>query len=77
MTPLLFAAYNGHLPVAALLVERGADMEAKDNVSFAILRGGRGRVAGAELGLGGVPLPAASAAFVVVGGEIPVFVLLP
>ena len=63
--------------MATLLVERGADMEAKNNVSFAILRGGRGGVAGAELGLGGVPLPAASAAFVVVGGEIPVFVLLP
>ena len=73
----MYAAIKGHLPVAALLVERGADIQAKGNVSFAILREGRGGVAGAELGLGRVPLPAASAAFVVVGGEMPVFVLLP
>ena len=31
-TPLMFAATNGHLPVVEYLVERGADMEAKDNI---------------------------------------------
>ena len=29
-TPLLLAAYNGHLPVVEYLLEKGADMEAKD-----------------------------------------------
>ena len=29
-TPLIFAAENGHLPMAEYLLERGADMEAKD-----------------------------------------------
>ena len=32
-TPLLWAARYGHKDVAALLLERGADKEAKDNVS--------------------------------------------
>ena len=29
-TPLIYAAEGGHLPVVEYLVERGADMEAKD-----------------------------------------------
>ena len=32
-TPLHYAALNGHKDVAALLLERGADKEAKNNVS--------------------------------------------
>ena len=32
-TPLLLAADNGHLPVVEYLVERGANIEAKDKVS--------------------------------------------
>ena len=35
-TPLMFAAMQDHLPVVEYLVERGADMEAKDNVSDVI-----------------------------------------
>ena len=35
-TPLIRAARNGRLPVVEYLVERGADMEAKDNVSDVI-----------------------------------------
>ena len=35
-TPLMEAAKNGHLPVLEYLMERGADMEAKDNVSDVI-----------------------------------------
>ena len=35
-TPLTYAAENGHLPVVEYLVEKGADMEAKDNVSDVI-----------------------------------------
>ena len=31
ITPLMWAAMKGHLPVVEYLVERGADMEAKDN----------------------------------------------
>ena len=34
----MFAAKNGHLPVVEYLVEKGADMEAKDNVSDIISR---------------------------------------
>ena len=32
-TPLTWAAMYGHLPVVEHLVERGADLEEKDNVS--------------------------------------------
>ena len=32
-TPLAWAAKKGHLPVAEHLVEKGADIEAKDQVS--------------------------------------------
>ena len=35
-TPLILAAKNGHLPVVEYLVERGADIEAKNNVSDVI-----------------------------------------
>ena len=35
-TPLIWAAEHGHLPVVEYLVERGADMEAKDFVSDVI-----------------------------------------
>ena len=35
--PLIFAASNGHLPVVEYLLERGADMEAKNNVNDAII----------------------------------------
>ena len=35
-TPLIYAAYNGHLPVVEYLVEKGADLEAKDKVSDVI-----------------------------------------
>ena len=35
-TALLRAARNGHLPVVEYLVERGADMEAKDAVNDVI-----------------------------------------
>ena len=30
-TPLMSAAWNGYLPMVEYLVEKGADMEAKDN----------------------------------------------
>ena len=36
-TLLTVVAYNGHLPVIEYLVERGADMEAKDRVSHVII----------------------------------------
>ena len=36
-TPLMKAAMNGQLPVVEYLVERGADIEAKDNVSGVII----------------------------------------
>ena len=36
-TPWIYAAINGHLPVLDYLVERGADMEAKDEVSDVII----------------------------------------
>ena len=32
-TPLLLAAENGHLPLVEYLVEKGADIEAQDQVS--------------------------------------------
>ena len=35
-TPLMNAAMNGHLRVVEYLVEKGADMEAKDQVSDVI-----------------------------------------
>ena len=35
-TPLLLAAENGHLPLVEYLVEKGADIEAKNNVSDVI-----------------------------------------
>ena len=35
-TPLMHAAMEGRLPVVEYLVEKGADMEAKDDVSDAI-----------------------------------------
>ena len=35
-TPLMKAAGNNHLPMIEYLVERGADMEAKDYVSDVI-----------------------------------------
>ena len=35
--PLLHAAENGHLPMVEYLLERGADVEAKDNVSDVII----------------------------------------
>ena len=37
-TPLHEAAYNGHTAVASLLLDRGADVGAKDNVS-GVVRG--------------------------------------
>ena len=36
MTPLTWAARNGHLPLVEYLVEKGADMETKANVWNAI-----------------------------------------
>ena len=36
-TPLIRAAMNGHLPAVEYLVEKGADMEAKDKVSHVII----------------------------------------
>ena len=36
-TPLIFAASNGRLPVVEYLVERGADVEAQNNVSDGII----------------------------------------
>ena len=36
-TPLIFAAMYGHLPVVEYLLERGANMEAKDSVSDVIV----------------------------------------
>ena len=36
-TPLMSAARNGRLPVVEYLLERGADMEAKDSVSNVIV----------------------------------------
>ena len=36
-TPLLWAARNGHLPMVEYLVEKGANMEAKDNVSDVVI----------------------------------------
>ena len=36
-TPLICAAMNGQLPVVEYLVERGADLEAKDNVNDVII----------------------------------------
>ena len=44
-TPLHWAAREGHTAVAQLLVERGADLHAKDNVS--------GGGSGGWLGAGG------------------------
>ena len=35
-TPLMYAAMQGHLPVVAYLVEKGADIEAKNKVSDVI-----------------------------------------
>ena len=32
-TPLIFAAFNGHADNVKLLIEAGADIEAKNNVS--------------------------------------------
>ena len=32
-TPLMHAAHNGHTEVVMLLIEAGADIEAKNNVS--------------------------------------------
>ncbi len=37
-TPLIFAAKNGHTEIAALLMEKGADKDAKDNVSHCLHR---------------------------------------
>jgi hypothetical protein len=34
-TPLILASLNGHLEVVGVLLEKGAGMEAKDNVSIA------------------------------------------
>ena len=31
-TSLIYAAFKGHVEVASLLLQRGADIEAKDNV---------------------------------------------
>ena len=36
ITPLMWATVRGHLPVIEYLLERGADMEAKNNVSDVI-----------------------------------------
>ena len=36
-TPLLFAAENGHLPVIEYLLERGANVQAKDRVRDALI----------------------------------------
>ena len=33
MTPLMWAALNGHSDVVKVLIDAGADIEAKDNVS--------------------------------------------
>lgn len=35
-TPLLWTAYHGHTAAASLLLDRGADVGAKDNVSGAV-----------------------------------------
>ena len=36
-TPLIWAAEKGRLPVVEYLLERGADVEAKNNVSDVII----------------------------------------
>ena len=36
-TPLIYAAMFGHLPVVEYLLEKGADLEAKNNVSHVII----------------------------------------
>ena len=35
-TPLIYAAREGHLPMGEYLLEKGADVAAKDNVSDVI-----------------------------------------
>ncbi len=42
-TPLMVASYEGHLDIARLLIERGADMEAKDYDGKTALDWARGK----------------------------------
>jgi ankyrin repeat protein len=39
-TPLITACYEGHLPVAQLLIERGANINLKDSVGSLMFRSG-------------------------------------
>ena len=52
-TPLMHAAFHGHTDVVSLLLDRGADLEAKDNVGSAAPPAS----CGGSRGLGGAERP--------------------